>query len=185
MMQERSRSGRGSDLWVFGYGSLMWNPGFDHDEARPALLRGYHRRFCTWSTTYRGSPERPGLVLGLDRNDTCRGMAFRVGPGDRRGALAYLFERELDNGVYEPRLVPVSVEGERVSALAFVVDTVHDCYTGRLPLETIVHALAHGVGRRGTARDYLANTVARLAALGMPDERLDRVLALVDARRAP
>jgi glutathione-specific gamma-glutamylcyclotransferase len=177
------------DFWVFAYGSLMWNPGFVHGAAEPARLNGYHRRFCAWSHAYRGTPERPGLLLGLDRGGACAGMAFRVAAAERRRVLAYLFERELDNGlddngVYRPVQVSVAIEGQRVPALAFVVDPAHPCYAGRLAETTIVAALATGVGSRGTARDYLANTVRRLAEMGRPDRRLAALLAKVEAARA-
>ena len=97
----------GSDLWLFGYGSLMWNPGFPHRVAEPALLHGWHRSFCIYSHRYRGTPERPGLVLGLDRGGSCRGMAFRVGAAHAAEALHYLWEREMVGGVYHMREVSV------------------------------------------------------------------------------
>src|SRR5262249_22157026 len=118
------------ELWVFGYGSLMWNPGFEHEEAVPAVVHRYHRRLCDWSFAYRGTRERPGLLLGLDRGGSCAGMAIRVAPHQRRPALAYLFERELDNGiadngVYQPKRLPVRMGDRRVEALVFVVDRTH------------------------------------------------------------
>ncbi|MSO77634.1 MAG: gamma-glutamylcyclotransferase [Alphaproteobacteria bacterium] len=178
----------GRDFWVFAYGSLMWNPGFEHADAVPARLHGYHRRFCAWSFAYRGTPERPGLLLGLDRGGACAGIAFRVAAPERRRVLAYLFERELDNGVadngvYRPLRVTVQVPGARVRALAFVADRAHPCYAGRVAPADMVAALATGTGNRGTARDYLANTVGRLAALGRPDRRLETLLREVDALR--
>jgi len=93
-------AGRG-DLWIFGYGSLMWDPGFHHAEARPALVHGYHRRFCVYSYSYRGTRARPGLVLGLDRGGACKGIAYRVPRRHAKATLAYLWKRELDGGVYQ------------------------------------------------------------------------------------
>ena len=171
-------------LWIFGYGSLIWHPGFEPAEVRPALLHGWHRRFCNWSHNYRGTPERPGLMLGLDRGGACRGMAFRVREAERREVLLYLMERELDNGIYEPRRLPAATAGGPLRPLAFVVDRGHPAYAGQLPEDAIVEVLATGRGTRGSARDYLANLVAHLDAAGLPDRRLTRLLAAVDARRA-
>jgi glutathione-specific gamma-glutamylcyclotransferase len=174
------------DLWVFAYGSLMWNPGFHFEESRPALLRGWHRRFCTWSIHYRGTPERPGLVLGLDRGGSCRGMAFRVAAAEKRRVVAYLYERELIYAVYEPRVVPLTLAGSgaRVAALAFVVDRGHPSYAGAVPADRVASTIAEARGQSGSGRDYLAQTVARLDALGLEDRRLARLLAAVDARPA-
>src|SRR5690606_7903058 len=135
------------DLWVFAYGSLMWNPGFAFDEARMAMLRGYHRRLCIWSTAYRGTPEQPGLVLGLDRGGETTGVAYRAAGHRRRQMLAYLFERELDDGVYEPRLLPVHTETGDLKALAFIADPDQPLYAGELTFHETVAAVARGRGR--------------------------------------
>jgi glutathione-specific gamma-glutamylcyclotransferase len=170
----------GTDLWVFGYGSLMWNPEFAHVEHRGALLRGYHRRFCVYSFRYRGTPERPGLVLGLDRGGSCRGIAFRVAAEDVPATLDYLWEREMISGVYRPKLLPVRLDsGESVPACTFVADREHGQYSGCLCPLTTARFIAQGIGERGPNFDYLANTVAHLHELGIRDHALERVLAEV------
>jgi len=170
------------DLWVFGYGSLMWRPGFEYLERVPARLQGYHRDFCVWSHRYRGTPERPGLVLGLDRGGSCRGIAYRVAERKREQVLAYLHEREMITGVYAPRILPVSAwqSGLRVLAQAYVVDRTHAQYAAGLTPEERAALIIQGHGTAGPGRDYLANTVAHLEALGLPDRRLRRLHQMVE-----
>ena len=170
------------DIWVFGYGSLMWRPGFRYCAAEPALLRGYHRAFCVYSVRYRGTPEAPGLVLGLDRGGSCRGRAFRVAAADAAEALAYLEERELDTGSYHRRVVPVEISGRRVGAYAHLVNRAHPQYTGKLSLEETAALIERSRGETGENRDYLENTVAHLDALGIPDGPLHALLRLVRER---
>jgi cation transport protein ChaC len=171
-------------LHVFGYGSLMWRPGFAHESAHPALLRGFHRRFCLRSRHYRGTPERPGLVLGLDRGGACRGLAFRVAARDADAALAYLEERENPNGesVYHRRLLPVRLldSGRRVLAVAYVADPAHQafCRPGEAEAAGVIAAAR---GRTGCNREYLLNTLRQLEALGVRDRRLARIAELVEA----
>ncbi len=169
-------------LYVFGYGSLIWRPGFAHDHAHPALLRGFHRRFCLWSRLYRGTPEAPGLVLGLDRGGACRGLAFRVAPGRAAEVLDYLDERENPRGetVYHRRLLPVQLldSGLEVRAVTYVANRAHPAYC-RPPAEEAARAIARGVGTTGPNRDYLLNTVTHLKALGVTDSSLDRIAALL------
>jgi len=171
------------ELWVFAYGSLMWDPGFPHDEARHARLHGYHRALCVWSWRYRGTPARPGLVLGLDRGGCCTGIAYHVPPGACRDALAYLAERELQGGVYLPLYRPVRLAGGvAVEALAFVVRRDHPQYAGQLSTERAARTVRGASGRRGPNVDYVANTVTHLERMGMPCRRLRRVLdALLSA----
>lgn len=170
-------------LYVFGYGSLMWRPGFAHDAAHPALLRGFHRRFCLRSRHYRGTPERPGLVLGLDRGGACRGMAFRVAARDAPAALGYLDERENPNGesVYHRRLLPVRLldAGRRALAVAYVADPAHHafCRPGEAEAAGVI---AGARGRTGPNREYLLNTLRHLEALGVRDRRLARIAELVE-----
>ena len=168
MRQGLSESPAG-DRWVFGYGSLMWNPGFPYVEAQPALLRGYHRSFCVYSHRYRGTPERPGLVLGLDRGGACRGIVYRVPQSDVAAALHYLWEREMTNRTYHLREVALATPFGRVTAHAFVVDRTRRNYAGRLPLEETARLILQGIGARGPCRQYLENTVAELKKLGMID----------------
>jgi glutathione-specific gamma-glutamylcyclotransferase len=169
-------------LYVFGYGSLIWRPGFPHLGTHPALLRGYHRRFCLWSRHYRGTPEAPGLVLGLDRGGACRGIAFRVPGAEAAAVLDYLEERENPRGevVYHRRLLPVRLldEARVVRAVSFVANRNHEAYCRPCP-ETAARHIATGVGLTGANRDYLMNTVAHLRALGVIDSGLDRIAALL------
>ena len=165
------------DLWVFAYGSLMWNPGFPHVEAHRARLYGYHRSLCVWSWVYRGTRRAPGLVLGLDRGGSCPGIAYRVPGAADQAALDYLAERELITGVYYPLWKPLRVEdGRSVSALAFVVDRDHPQYAGKLPERGAVATVRGASGRNGANLDYVANTVAHLELMGIPCRRLRRVL---------
>jgi glutathione-specific gamma-glutamylcyclotransferase len=169
-------------LYVFGYGSLIWRPGFAHAAAHPALLRGFHRRFCIWSRHYRGSPEAPGLVLGLDRGGACRGLAFRVPAPEAAAVLDYLDARENigDEIVYVRRLLPVRLldSGRTVRAVAYVVErnSRHYC---RPAAEEAARAIARGIGQAGANRDYLLNTVSHLQAMGVRDAGLDRIAALL------
>ena len=175
---------KGRSFWVFGYGSLMWRPDFPFREAAPALLRGYHRAFCIWSFHYRGSEDRPGLVLGLDRGGACRGRAFRVAKADAAAVCAYLHEREMITGVYEPRLLPVEVGKRRVLAAAYLADRRHAQYAGKLSPERILRHILAGVGKSGSNYDYLESTVAHLDELGIADGPLHRLLEMAHRRRA-
>jgi len=178
---------RRTDVCIFGYGSLMWNPGFAHCAAEPALLRGWHRSFCVYSHRYRGTPERPGLVLGLDRGGSCRGMAFRVAASDAGAALGYLWEREMVGGVYDMRAVRVRTAAGDVAAHAFTVRRAHPGYAGRLSLEETARLILQGLGGRGPCREYLENTVRQLERLGLVDGPLHRLEEIVKelARREP
>ncbi len=171
----------GEDFWVFGYGSLMWHPGFPHLEVRPALLYGYHRHFCIYSHRYRGTPGRPGLVLGLDRGGSCWGLAYRVPAGEGEEALAYLHEREMTTEVYTPRWLEMRTSAGRLTAAAFVVDRTNKQYAGRLPLDRVVELIVQGSGDKGPCLKYLENTVRHLDALGLGDRTLKRLLRLVHA----
>lgn len=168
------------DFWVFGYGSLMWRPGFAHTETRRARLHGFRRSLCVTSVIYRGTPERPGLVLGLDRGGSCVGLAFRVPQELREEVLGYLRDRELVTSVYSERLLPVRLEdGETVSAVSYVVDRAHDQYAGALDEETAAAIVAGAVGQAGRNEEYVLNTVAHLQALGIRDHWLEKVGRLV------
>jgi cation transport protein ChaC len=164
------------DIWIFGYGSLMWNPGFRHCTAAPAVLRGWHRSFCVYSHRYRGTPEKPGLVLGLDRGGTCRGMAFRIARADVEEAMHYLWEREMNGGVYRFRTLAASLDGGgTVEVRAFVVDRDHKNYAGRLSTDDTARLILQGIGAKGLCREYLANTVRQLESLGLVDGPLHRL----------
>lgn len=165
----------GSDVWIFGYGSLMWDPGFIYGEAQPALLRGYHRSFCVYSHRYRGTPERPGLVLGLDRGGACKGIAFRVPAADVEAALHYLWDREMTDRTYHMKKLTIEAPAGTVQARAFVVDRQHPNYTGRLTLDRTARLILQGIGGRGSCREYLENTVCELRKLGLIDGPLHRL----------
>lgn len=172
-------------MWVFAYGSLMWRPDFRHAEIRPAVLRGYHRRLCVYSVTYRGTRERPGLVFGLDRGGSCRGRGLRVAAPDVDDVVAYLYEREMINRVYHPRMVGLDLAGgERVEALAFVADRSHEQYAGKIADAAAAALVLQGEGRGGHCIEYLRNTAEHLAELGIRDRHLERVLKLAEARLA-
>lgn len=168
------------DFWVFGYGSLMWRPGFAHTETCRARLHGFRRSLCVSSHIYRGTPERPGLVLGLDRGGSCVGLAFRV-PHELRGeVLAYLRDRELVTSVYLERMLPVRLEnGAHVAAVAYVVDRAHRQYAGNLDEATAAMIVSGAVGQAGPNEDYVLNTIAHLQALGIRDRWLEAVGRLV------
>lgn len=167
------------DLWVFGYGSLMWNPGFEHAESLAARLHGYHRALCIWSWVYRGTQKRPGLVLGLDSGGSCLGRTFRVTDGSRRAAVAYLFERELVTAVYHPIIHRVHLQdGRKVNALAFRVDRSSPQYAGKLSPEHAARTVRRSSGRHGPNVDYVANTCAHLEELGIYDVVLTHVAKL-------
>lgn len=169
------------DLWVFGYGSLMWNPGFDFAEARPAWLTGWHRAFCLYSLHYRGTPARPGLVLGLDCGGSCRGVAFRVPAAQAELAVEYLNERELIGYAYQARTLPIALDdGSEVAAYTFVADCDHRHYAGELSLETAAAIIMDAQGAAGLNRDYLINTVRRLEADGFVDRALHALLLEVE-----
>jgi cation transport protein ChaC len=170
---------RGGDVWIFGYGSLMWDPGFAFVEVRAALLRGYHRSFCVYSHRHRGTAERPGLVLGLDRGGACKGIAYRVPAVDVAPALHYLWEREMSNRTYHLKEVPLATAAGTVMARAFAVDRTHQNYAGRLPLEETARLILQGIGARGPCRQYLENTVRELKKLGLVDGPLHRLEAVV------
>lgn len=185
-MSRPARSARAEHrpLHVFGYGSLMWRPDFPHLSATPAVAHGVGRRLCVWSAAYRGSPARPGLVFGLDPTDGAartQGVVFEAAPADRRAVIAYLFQRELIYPIYRPELVDVeTAAGRRLRALAFVVDRSDPAYAGDLSAEARVAAIASGRGRAGRARDYLANALERLEAMGAPEPGLAADLAQAD-----
>jgi cation transport protein ChaC len=163
------------DLWVFAYGSLMWRPGFAHLERAPARLIGLHRALCVYSFVHRGTPERPGLVLGLDRGGACRGIAYRVARTARSETIGYLRAREQVTKVYLEAWRDVLVAGEperRVRALVYVVDRGHAQYAGRLDLEQQLRHVRQGHGNSGANRDYVLATVGEIEAQGFRDAGL-------------
>ena len=165
------------DLWIFGYGSLMWRPGFEHVERHVATLKGAHRRLCLYSYVHRGTKEAPGLVLGLDRGGSCRGIAFRVAPAKARETLAYLHEREQINYAYREALRPVRLDdGRVVAALVYLVDRRHPQYAGVLKPDDILRYVRQGIGQAGPNPDYVRNTAAELKRLDIQDATLTWLL---------
>ena len=168
-------------FWVFGYGSLMWNPGFPFQEVCPALLSGYHRAFCVYSVVYRGTAERPGLVLGLDHGGSCLGKAYRVSAVEAASVTAYLDAREMVTSVYRPKVLPVRVRGCVVPAYTYVVDRAHAQYADGITMNRIVGIIRRGLGCSGDNRSYLSATVRHLDQLGIDDGPLHRLLARVES----
>ncbi len=166
-------------VWIFGYGSLMWDPGFPCLEAHPALLRGYHRSFCIYSIRFRGTFERPGLVLGLERGGSCRGRVFRVAAAKAEEVFAYLHDRELVHYSYARRCLPVRLPDRTVKAYTYVVNRDHPRYTGKLSLEQSARLILQGHGRGGSNVVYLKNTIHHLDKLGISDGPLHRLLEVV------
>jgi cation transport protein ChaC len=163
------------DLWVFAYGSLMWRPGFAHLERAPARLVGVHRALCVYSFVHRGTPEKPGLVLGLDLGGACRGIAYRVDRAARAETIAYLRAREQVTMVYREVWRDVLVLGEperRVRALVYLVDRGHAQYAGRLDLDTQLHLVRQGHGTSGANREYVLATVGEIEKQGFRDANL-------------
>jgi glutathione-specific gamma-glutamylcyclotransferase len=168
------------DLWVFGYGSLMWRPGFEVIERVHARLIGLHRALCVFSFVHRGTPERPGLVLGLDRGGMCRGVAFRVAAAARAKTVAYLRAREQVTTVYLETTRRIILENEarqQVTALCYAVDRGHVQYAGRLTVAEQLRYVRQGHGRSGANREYVIETVRALEALGYRETELHLLAA--------
>ena len=174
----------GQDAWVFGYGSLMWNPAFLHEETRAGVIRGWHRRFCLWLTRGRGSPGCPGLMLALDRGGVCRGMAFRIAAGRVREELLLVWRREMLSGAYQARWVSVRTDQGPVRAVTFVVNGGHARYSGRLSEADTAARIAVAGGELGTCRDYFDRTVEALHAFGIRDAALERISRVLPAGTA-
>ncbi len=169
-------------MWVFGYGSLLWKPGFDVAESVIGRLPGYARSFCMRSIHHRGSVEQPGLVLALDATPgtACDGMALRVQPGQEAQTLQYLRERELISSAYVEKNLDVQLEdGRTVKALVYVIDAEHEQYCGGLPLEEQAQIIARAVGGMGPNTEYLYNTSTHLSQIGLHDPSLDWLHARV------
>lgn len=163
-------------MWVFGYGSLLWKPGFEVSEKAVGTLAGYARSFCMRSIHHRGTEQHPGLVLALDEqpDHACEGLALRVRAGDERETLAYLRERELISSAYLERNLAVDLQdGRRIEAVVYVIDPHHVQYCGGLPLEEQAHIISTAVGGMGPNTEYLYNTADHLAEIGLHDPDLE------------
>lgn len=165
------------DLWVFGYGSLMWRPGFDYLERHSCQLHGYHRALCVWSHVHRGTEQQPGLVLGLARGGSCHGLAFRIGEANKQAVADYLFAREMPTAVYLAKFFNIRIAGKMRKVLSFIADTGHPQYVGQCSDEKLLAALRSAQGISGTSRDYLASSVEHLQAQGLRDKHLESLLA--------
>lgn len=170
-----------SDVWLFAYGSLIWNPIFRFVEHRVGTVYGFHRRFCLWTPLGRGTPDNPGLVLGLDRGGSCRGIVFRIAAADVLSELLLVWRREMVVGSYVPRWVKVFDGTQNLKAIAFVINRCHPYYAGNVPLKTTVESIATARGQLGSSADYLMQTVNGLMTVGIKDKQLlllrDQVVA--------
>ena len=170
-----SRRDGDAAVHVFGYGSLMWNPAVDHAGARPAKVHGWHRSFCLRSIIGRGSQERPGLMLGLDRGGACHGMLLRIEAAKVRDELRVLWRREMLTEVYQARWVTARVGGASVRAITFTVNRAHPRYTKQLSLDEMARMINTGAGSLGSCREYFDATLQKLAALGISDAGMERL----------
>ena len=169
--------------WVFGYGSLMWNPGFATPETRPARLQGWHRAFCIYSEHYRGTPKKPGLILGLLPGGACRGLAHRLPRDKYEDVRRYLIVREIDNdGVYQEVVRPIHLaDGRTVPALVYLADRTHRQFAGKLSIAKSARLVRQGHGATGSNLEYLENTLAHLRELRMRDDTLEKLARRVRA----
>ena len=168
------------EFWVFGYGSLIWNPTFLFADQRAAALMGYARRFCIWATSGRGTVDQPGLWLGLDHGASCSGIAWRLHDDQRDYESLMLWRREMVSGSYLPRVLPVNIDGRDRPTLCLLANRHHDRYAGELSEKDIVRCIATGEGHLGTSREYLFNLVEHLKQEGVPDAELEALAAHVD-----
>ena len=167
-----------SDLWVFGYGSLIWRPDFDYLERRPATVHGWHRALKMWSRINRGTPECPGLVFGMLSGGSCRGMVFRVDKAQARQVMINLWQREMVTAVYDPRWLACQTSHGPVHALAFTLSRKSPNHTGELPDQEYHRILEQASGRLGTTRDYAQAKFDELRRHGIHDRALARLIAL-------
>ena len=167
-------------VWVFGYGSLMWNPDFKFAEKITGVVSGFHRRLCLKSTVYRGTPDYHGLVFGLDQGDSCQGMAFRITPEHLETELQIVWEREMFAETYIPTWVSVQTKQQNVSAISFVINPEHEHYVPDLALEDVAQRVVRAEGKCGTCHDYVQNTVKCLHQLGLRDPVLEQLLTLIE-----
>ena len=179
--EDATRADVARPRWVFAYGSLMWHPGFATPETRAARLHGWHRAFCIYSEHYRGTPARPGLILGLLPGGSCRGLAHRLPAKSYDKVRRYLIRREIDNdGVYQETIRPIHLDdGRTVPALVYLADRQHRQFAGKLPPAAALSLVRRSRGATGTNLAYLQNTVAHLRELGLRDRTLEEL-----ARRA-
>ena len=169
------------EVWLFAYGSLLWNPAIRFEAREPALLRGWRRRYAFWLRMGRGSPERPGLMLGLDRGGSCYGIGYRIA-APARDELLLVWRREMFGRAYIARWVSIVIRGAPVRAVTFTANRHYDTYVGSLTDEEAATAIATAKGTLGTCAEYLHQTLAHLHEVGLTDRGLERIAALVDER---
>ncbi len=175
----------GEDIWVFGYGSLIWNPAFHFEEQRTARIHGLHRRFCLETPLGRGSPEQPGRVLGLDRGGSCSGMAFRLDPDKAKHELGILWRREMISDAYSAAIVRARMDdGQVVRAATFIINRKSPRYCGETDLDKVAYSIAHAEGWLGPCSDYLFQTLEGLHGLGLRDSYLEKLAKKVRAFQA-
>lgn len=175
----------GQDLWVYGYGSLIWRPDFEFSEQRQALLRGYHRALCLWSRINRGTPEQPGLVFGLDIGGSCRGMAFRIPAADVPRVFDALWQREMPSGAYIPRWLRCNTATGSIRALVFTMNRKTDAYVPRMPAEQLMQVVHRAHGINGPCIEYVMETARALQQSKMLDKRLQDVVKLLQSYTDP
>jgi cation transport protein ChaC len=173
----------GDDVWIYGYGSLIWRPEFPYEERRLATLRGFHRALCLWSRVNRGTPECPGLVFGLDKGGSCRGVVYRLPAAGVRDSFPALWKREMATGSYLPRWMNCVTDEGCVRALVFVMNRASPAYIRGLPDDEILAIVRRASGRYGPCVDYVVQTAQALEAAGIHDARLARVAGRLDAQR--
>lgn len=162
------------DIWVFAYGSLIWNPCFEYEEKLPAYLRGYHRKLCVISHSYRGTPKRPGLVFGLDSGGSCHGLAFKIGQDKAQDAVNIIRSRELTSNIYQERFVALNlVDGRKVHALAYIVNHEHPKYISNLNAREIFDFVKDASGTSGSNPEYVINTFRGISSFGLRDKNLE------------
>jgi cation transport protein ChaC len=174
-----ARQPAGEDVWLFGYGSLMWNPALHFVDRRGGIVRGWHRRYCLWLHAGRGSPENPGLMLALDRGGSCAGVLFRIAAAEARNELLLAWRREMFTDAYNSRWVTAQTADGPIRAATFVANRRHDRYAGPLEEHEVAARLGSAAGTLGTCREYLDETVAALHAIGLHDHALERLQRLV------
>lgn len=162
----------GEDVWLFGYGSLMWNPTIHFVARQPGRLHGYHRQFCLWTLMGRGTEECPGLMLALQPGGSCKGIVYRVAAEIAAEELSIVWNREMVSGAYLPRILNVRTDDGTVKAITFVINQQHERYAGKLADDTIVQSIAHAEGPIGRCRDYLFSTVEHMDELNIPDSAM-------------
>ena len=168
------------DVWLFGYGSLIWTPANNYSERCPMVVSGYHRKFCLETHMGRGSKDAPGLMLGLDVGGSCRGMGYRLSPDEAFRELEIIWKREMVTSSYVPRWLSASTGGEKVKAIGFVVNRKTDRYVGSIEDAEAAQYISQGSGFLGTCLEYLNNTASHLKQNGMPDKYLNRLQAMVN-----